>query len=141
MARYAEGTHVPVEQSKAEIERMLKKAGADQFGSAWSATRANFTFRLNGKYIRVELPIPVKDESTRWNTDARVAAETRRRYRALGIYLKAMLEAVESEIVAFETAFMPHVLMPNQETVATMMVGHIEQAYASGKMPKQLPGW
>ena len=55
---YAENTSVPVDRSKAEIERILQRYGADQFISGWDCNRAMIGFRMNGRQIRfiVELP-------------------------------------------------------------------------------------
>ena len=35
---YAEGTSVPIERSKADIESMLVRYGAEQFVSGWGAS-------------------------------------------------------------------------------------------------------
>jgi len=38
VSRYAEGTSVPADRSRAEIERTLTRYGADQFAYGWRAT-------------------------------------------------------------------------------------------------------
>lgn len=39
MSPYAQGTEVPADRSRAEIERMLIRFGADQFVSGWERDR------------------------------------------------------------------------------------------------------
>lgn len=150
MSKYAKGTSVPVARSREEIERLLTKYGADQLSSGWTEGKAVVMFRAQGRYIKIEMPLPpVGSPNTRswerqkgvfYSTDA-AAAETRRRWRAMLLYIKAKLESVESEIVSFEQAFMAHVLLPNRQTVGEFMAPQITQAYAGGDMPKALPGY
>ena len=46
---YAEGTEVPVERSRAEVERLLTRYGASEFMSGWSVNgRAMIAFRAKG---------------------------------------------------------------------------------------------
>jgi hypothetical protein len=145
MARYAAGTEVPADRSKAEVERLLVKNGADQFSSGWTDEKAVIMFRMKERYIRIEMPIAVymKTQNQRgyYLGTEQVAQENRRRWRALLLYVKAKLESVESEIVSFEEAFMAHVVLPNRQTVSQFMHPQIESAYGSGQMPKALPGY
>lgn len=154
---YAEGTAVPVERSRAEIELLLRRYGATQFVSGWDADRALIGFAAQGRQLRFVLPGPdPKDKRfthhrkrTTWGTAAprtalQVAAvleqETRRRWRALALVIKAKLEAVECGIATFEEEFMPWIVLPDGSTVGQYMAPQIERAYASGEMPKLLPG-
>lgn len=141
MGKYAHGTEVPVGQSRTEIERILTKYGADQVSTGWTAAKAVIMFRIRNRYVRIELPLPQPDIQTKMNSPDRIAAETRRRWRAMVLYVKAKLESVESDIVTFEHAFMAHLLLPNKQTVGEFMQPQIEQAYSSGNMPKALPGY
>lgn len=151
---YAEGTSVPIERSKAEIESMLIKYGADQFVSGWGEKEARIQFRAKGRYVRFVLPIPVKTEK-RFTHQARYdwkprtqgeamkawEAELRRLWRALALVVKAKLEAVQSGIVGFEDEFMAHIVMPDGKTVAEHARPMIEQAYTSGQVVPLLSGW
>lgn len=152
--RYAEQTSVPIERSKAEIEGMLIRYGADQFVSGWGEAEARIQFRANGRYIRFVLPIPKKDEE-RFATHVRYAwkrrteaealkaweQELRRLWRALALVVKAKLEAVQSGIVGFEDEFMAHIVMPDGKTVAEHARPMFSQAYDTGKVAALLPGW
>lgn len=149
---YAEGTSVPVEKSKAEIEGLLTRYGADQFVSGWAEKEARIQFRAKGRYIRFVLPLPDPNErrfthmrqyQRRTADGARKAweQELRRIWRALALVVKAKLEAVQSGIVSFEDEFMAHIIMPDGKTVAEHAAPMIAQAYEGGKVTALLPGW
>jgi len=151
---FAEDTKVPIERSKAEIESMLMRYGADQFVSGWGESEARVQFRANGRYVRFVLPIPKKNERRfvdhpRYASKNRSEAEAwkaweqelRRLWRALALVVKAKLEAVSSGIVGFEDEFMAHIVMPDGKTVAEHARPMIAQAYDSGKITALLPGW
>lgn len=141
---YAKSTRVPAERSKAELERLLANAKADQFATGWTTGRAVVTFRLHNRMIRIEIPMPVAGQPisptnsyAKWTED-KTAQETRRRWRAVILYVKAKLESVESNIVSFEEAFMSHIILPNGKTVGQNMLPQIKNAYETGKMPPLL---
>lgn len=151
---FAEGTSVPIERSKAEIESMLVRYGAEQFVSGWGETEARIQFRAKGRIVRFVLPIPARTEK-RFTHQARYdwkprtqgeavkawEAELRRLWRALALVVKAKLEAVQSGIVGFEDEFMAHIVMPDGKTVAEHARPMIATAYETGKVTALLPGW
>lgn len=53
---YAKDTSVPVDRSKAEIERILIRYGADGFMYGWEGNSAMILFRVRGKMLRFVLP-------------------------------------------------------------------------------------
>lgn len=139
---YAAGTTVAPEKSKAEIEGLLRRYGADQFVSGWSNREAMIGFRAKDRFVRFVLPIPdaesdafwlpssrehAKTYATRqgvsryWRLPARARelyeAEVRRLWRALALVIKAKLEAVESGITSFEEAFASNIVLPSGRTV------------------------
>jgi len=134
MTIYARNTKVPVDRSKAAIERVLKLYGAGQFGYMAGDDNAAIVFEMNGRRILFRLKLPVACEMAQGKYEASV----RQKWRALLLCIKGKLEAVESEIETFEVAFMPHIVLPNGNTVADAMVPQIEQAYESKKMPPLL---
>lgn len=145
MGRFAEGTEVPVDRSRAEVERLLAKYGADQFSSGWVEGKSVVMFRARNRYIRIEMPTAIKGVTKNKKgyllSEEHTAQENRRRWRAMVLYVKAKLESVESEIVSFEEAFMAHIVLPNRQTVSQFMTPQIEAAYSGGEMPKALPGY
>jgi hypothetical protein len=107
MSRYAEQTQVPVDRSKAEIERLLQRYGATEFVHGWKADRAIVQFKMKERYVRFVLPLPEIGEFTKTETGRARKAGTgavtsaweqacRQRWRALALSIKAKLESVES---------------------------------------------
>lgn len=133
--RFAQDTSVPVERTRAEIEKVLTRYGADQFVSGWEHGRAMLGFRAKSRFVRFELPIPTPDSRRQKKIDQ----QTRQRWRALLLVIKAKLEAVESDIATFEEEFLAHIVLPNNQTVAQALIPQIGRAYDQGKMPKLLP--
>jgi hypothetical protein len=149
---YAEGTSVSVARSRAEIEELLLKYGADKLGSALEASRAVIVFRAQGRMLRFELPLPLTDDteftrdprySWKKRTAQQAAAlclkEHRRRWRCLLLSLKAKLEACATGITSFEEEFLAHILLPGGETVGQAVAEPIAEAYRTGKLPALLP--
>lgn len=151
MARYAETTSVPPERSRAEIERILIRYGAEGFLFGYDQGRSMVAFRMRGRQIRMFVPQPdpnsteiTKTPTGRYRSpSARQDAydqATRQRWRALVLYVKATLEAVESGVTTLEAAFLPHIVLPSGATVGEWVEPQIEHVYETGDMPALLPG-
>ena len=148
--RYAQSTLVSSERSKAEIERILSRYGAESFMYGFKEDKAVIGFKMSNRLIRFELPMPDKKADEFWKTptgrrtrneyQAASAWEkaSRQRWRALALVIKAKLEAVESGISEFEQEFMANIVLPDGKTVGEHLKPQIESAYGSGKMPKLL---
>lgn len=153
MGRYAEKTEVSVERSRAEIEAIVRRYGADGFVSGWEGSRAMVQFRCRGRYVRflLTLPDPQDKQFTsylrgsvrcqRTESAAREAWEQacRQKWRVLTLMVKAKLEAVAANIVTFEEEFLPHILMPDGKTVYEHTRAGVALAYDTGRMPRLLP--
>ena len=63
MSSYASQTTVPADRSRAEIETILQRFGADQFMYAWEDERAMVQFRAKGRLVRFVLPLPDKNDN------------------------------------------------------------------------------
>ena len=149
--KYAEKTTVPVEKSKAEIENLLSRYGADQFMSGWDQEKAFMAFRMAGRQIKFTILLPDKKSKEftqtpagrkRRDQAAQFAAweqSCRQRWRALALVIKAKLEAVETGITEFEDEFMAHIILPDGKTVGQHLRPEIAAAYQTGKMQKLLP--
>lgn len=149
--RFAQTTLVSPERSRAEIETLLKRYKATTFGYATDSGQAVVQFRLQDRIVRFLIPLP-KIEDARKTPAGRqrrtdkipdvLAQEERQRWRALLLVIKAKLEAVESGITTFEQEFLAHIVMPNGQTIGTLILPEVAAAYQSGKMPKGLlPAW
>lgn len=146
---YAAGTDVPSDRSRREIERTVTRYGATSFAYGWEGNQAAIGFTLNNRQIRLMLPLPdpASAELSRTPTGkARTATAAhnqfeqavKQRWRALTLVVKAKLEAVEAGIVTFEQEFAMHVVLPDGRTVAQHVSPAIEQAYATGQVPRML---
>lgn len=155
--KYACQTAVPVDRSKAEIERLLVRYGADHFASGWRGNLATVGFRVHDRLVRFDLPLPKKDEKrftevpprSSWGSprtrDAATALKLweqacRSAWRALALVIKAKLEAVDSGITTFESEFLAHIVLPGGRTVGDAIAPEIANAYAHGKAPQLLLG-
>lgn len=152
MARYASTTTVSAEKSRAEIETILKRYGAQSFVSGWDAGRSVIGFEVKGRRVRFVLPMPspedkaIKLDKRGWvRSDAALQAafdqEVRQRWRALALVIKAKLEAVEAGITVFEDEFLAHIVLPSGETVGQWLKPQIGIAYQEWKMPPMLPDY
>lgn len=148
---YAEKTSVSVSKTKADIEDLVQKAGADQFVSGYKDDIAIIGFTLNNRQIRFVLPLPNKNDNGFWFTPERKTKRTKEqayaaweqackaKWRALYLIIKAKLEAVESGISTVEREFFYDIVLPDGKTVGQYMAPQIEEAYKTGDMPPMLP--
>ena len=151
MPKYASQTSVSGDRSRSEIERTLKRYGADSFMYGTRGSTAAVQFEVKGRRIlfRLELPDPDSREYThsstgrvRRSTDQALEAweqACRQRWRALALIVKAKLEAVEAGISSFELEFLPYTVLPNGGTVGEWALPQIALAYETGQMPPMLP--
>jgi len=148
--RYAAGTEVPVDRSKAELERTLTRYGATAFAYAWDVKRVMIGFSMHGRMIRFFLDMPDPESDEFWITPTgkgrtqKAASdaydqEVRRRWRALNLVIKAKLEAVESGISNFDSEFLASILLPNGQTYGQFALPQVAEVYRTGEMPALLP--
>ncbi len=117
--RFAEGTSVPVERSRQEIERLLKTNGATGFASAWNKDRFTIAFEMRQRRVRFDIPAP--DPKT-YRTPQKWDAEDRRRWRAFLLIIKAKLELVQSGDADFDAEFLAQMLTPDGKTVGERLL-------------------
>ena len=154
MNRFAADTSVPVERSRAEIERLLQRHGSTQFVSGWDEQSAHLGFVIAGRTIRFLLPLPARDAAEFQRTpgrgrqrsvaDAERAWEQacRARWRALLLVIKAKLEAVAVGISTIEDEFLAWTVLPGGRgrTVGDELRAQITERIASGKHAPLLLG-
>lgn len=156
MARYAEGTRVPVEVSQAEIRTLLARHGCKHFATAEEPDRAAIQFILNGLPYRFTVERISADQvaaeyqarrrsGMRYDLDdygAKAEAEWRRRWRARLLWLKATLEFASGEGPdEVAAALMAHLVLPGGSTMQTWAAKQLPDAFANGVMPPlQLTG-
>lgn len=152
MSRFAEGTEVSVERSRAEIERLITRYGATSTAFMNGPGRSMVIFEAEGRRVVFELPLPDVAEGRfnrspggrRVNTPERRHAAweqaCRQRWRALALVIKAKLEAVAAGITTFEDEFLAHIMMPDGQTVGHHVKPAVAAWYQGGKMRPLLGG-
>lgn len=121
MVSYARGTKVPVDKTRMEIERLVKKYGAKGFASAWQEQAARVEFLCQNRHVRLTI-----------STVNKSAQDERQQWRALLLLVKSKLVAVDAKIVTFEQAFVGDIVMPGtNKTVWETAREPLRLAYAS----------
>lgn len=153
MSKYAQNTSVDEFRSKQEIEHILIRFGADQFisGTDVGLCMAFVQFRFDNRFYKIMLKLPDPSEfaqtptgRARRNDNAQHTQweqAVRQRWRELVLYIKGVLVASQSGIIDIRQAFMGYTLLPGGKTAGEYYEDHVAEAYLSGKMPKQLPGF
>jgi hypothetical protein len=103
--KFAARTRVPVEQTRIEIERLVRRYGATGFVSGWEGSNARIGFIAHNRHIRFTVSVPEQEQAAR------------QKWRALLLLVKAKLEAVDAKIATFEEAFVGDIVMPDGRTV------------------------
>jgi hypothetical protein len=127
MASFAAKTKVPVEKTRIEIERLVKKYGAKGFVSGWQGPQARIEFLCADRHIRLSVIVSDLDR------------QGPQKWRTLLLLVKAKLAGVEAKIVTFEQAFVGDIVMPDGRTVWEATREPIKLAY-EGKPVQLLEG-
>ena len=149
--RFAEGTKVTVENTRSELERLLRVYGADAVVIGWDGPVSTIAFRLQGRHIKYTVVRPERTDTvvTHYASgkprpphgiSEAIAAEHRRRWRALLLIVKAKLELVASGDADFEDEFLAHTMLADGNTVGEWIGPQIEETYQTGRMPSLVPG-
>lgn len=153
MSIYAQNTLVSSERSRAEIENILSRYGAEAFAYATNNNKAMIQFQAHERRIMFILELPDKNHPIFTNklgktylhkfsieeSHKKWEQACRQKWRCLALAIKAKLESVESGIATFEDEFLAHIVMPDGKTVSTHTKNLIETAYKTGKMQPLLP--
>lgn len=137
--KFAEGTSVPTERSRTEIEKMLTARGATQLLFMSDEFKAVVGFRAYNRVVRFLLPLPnpaakeFRTGRSRTPPSERCAAETRRRWRCLHLAIKAKLQTVADGIETFEEAFLAQIVTAQGPTVGEKILPMIQDEYETGK--------
>ena len=149
MNTYANNTKVSEDRSRQEIERLLMKHGADEFGYITRRHEARIGFVLKSLRFEMSVPLPDPEEQRFWRTPERGhkrseakakeawQQEVRRRWRSLTAVVKAKLIAIEDGVSTLEQEFLPYMVTANGATVYERLKPQLEQAKEQGQ-PLQL---
>lgn len=150
MATYAKQTEVSVSKSKTEIDQVLRRYGIRECGIMGTETQAAIIFSIGGKRVQVIVHLPDRRSRKITHTEAgysRNAAAQKKAFeqaekqtwRALVLYIKAGLEAVEAGIRTVEEVFFYDILTPNGQTIGQMLQPELDQVLAGNPLPPLLP--
>jgi hypothetical protein len=123
---FARYTKVPPEKTRADIERTVKKYGANGFVSGWQGDAVRIEFLCRDRHIRMTMTEPPAEQPKR------------SKWRSLLLLVKAKLEAVDAKITTFEEAFLGDIVMPDGRTVYETTKGPIKIAYEKREQPANL---
>ena len=143
--RYASATSVSSEQSRMEIERTLRRYGADEFAYWAKGELVIYAFRLKSRRVKLEIPLPSFDsfaltpETHKLRTpsshEAAYEQGVRQRWRAISLLIKAKLEACEAGISTIEDEFLAHTMLPSGETVSEWLKPQWKALEAGDSLP------
>lgn len=161
MKTYAESTTVSVERTRAEIEGLLMRYGAERFAYATEPGKAQLIFSIKGDHggpvlVRMTLPLPSKTEKRFTHGKPRSKYSSfepentvekqrslweqacRSRWRSLFLVVKAKLDAVTVGISTIEREFLADTVLPNGQTMGEHALPKLAEAYERGGMPRLL---
>lgn len=143
--RYASQTTVSADRSRAEIERILARYGAQKFMYGTDQRQATVAFEYNKRVVRMTVPMPTMEDvdktptgRDRRNPEPLLEQARRQRWRALRMVIQAKLEAVECGISSFEEEFLGWTMLKDGRTVFETLNPQIDMAIKAGTMPKLL---
>lgn len=159
---YAKGTKTTISTTEAEIKKLLRKYGAENFAIGEGSNRAQVAFEIDDRRIIIRMPLPPRDEK-RFTTTRRPVGDRgrhmkevprsadaaanlweqacREKWRALLLCIKAKLEGVESGVETIEQAFFAHLVLPSGETMSEWAErAEVSNQLRAGKMPPLLGG-
>lgn len=141
---FAEGTNVDDVRTRMEIERLLSRYGADEFGYITRVGEALIGFRIKNIRVEMRVPLPLAADPKFKRTPKRRQMrndqqaweawqmEVRRRWRCLLMVIKAKLVAVEDGVTTFETEFMPYMVCGDGQTIGMKLLPLIQKSRESG---------
>jgi len=148
--KYAEGTEVSAEKSRAELEALLRRHGATEFGIYTGTEQTMFLYRIHGRMVRHKVLVPplpkltsvrrVHGRALQDVAQRAQDAEWRRRWRALVLVVKAKLEIIASGGSTFEGEFLADILLADNQTVGEAIMPRIAEVYSTGSMDGFLLG-
>jgi len=127
--KYAQSTSVPVEKTQAEINTLLRRAGATKFGMQTSDNGACAVLAsLGTRNLMFEVTLPPLEEFAKLRPRGRswgptIGAEKatalweqacRSKWRALLLVVKAKFTAVETGVETFDDAFLANIVVPGE---------------------------
>lgn len=149
---YATKTTVSVDKTIGEIQSLLLRYGASGFLFGIEDSTAMLGFRIDTLMVRIQVPLPARDDPEFTHTPARKTKRTpqqimaaweqacRSRWRALALVIRAKLEAIEIGVSTIEEEFLAWTVLPDNRTVGQHVLSNVRKSIETGKVVKMLPG-
>jgi hypothetical protein len=145
MSNYAKNTSVPVDRSMNQIRVLLQKEGADGVAIAESGYVAMVQFVFEGHGYKFLIHYPTdRDDKVRLTNSGKVRTssqvkdeiekEKRRLWRAMGLYIKAAIEAHANGLVDLKRSMMGNLILPNGDTMYGRLENDIENITVNPKL-------
>lgn len=136
--KYAQGTTVTVEKSRAEIESLVKKNGGKNFCYFSSPNAEVFIFEAFNRRLKFTVKMPkISGYYTTKQLAEKTQAEYRRLFRVLILRLKAKFESVKSGDVSADEEFLANIVDYKNQTVWEAIEPTLER-FEADKLPKLL---
>lgn len=138
-----------MDNSRQELEKLLRRAGATKAMTGWDEERAYVAFVIDGVPIKQHVTMPKQDEFAETPTGQNRKKEAqfkaweqacRQRMREFVHLIKAKLIAVAIGVRSLEQEFFGDICLPTGQTVYELQKGKLSQAMTDGKLPALLPG-
>ena len=126
--RYAEGTTTSIENSKAEIERTLRRYGVTSSAFMSTPTSGAVVFEAVGCRIRFDVP------------QGRDEKENKRQWRVALLRIKTRLEEAASTGEPLQSVFLSNIVLPDGSTVGQKLLPELIEV-AKGKPLPPLLGY
>jgi len=159
--QFGNQSKVTPEETRAQIEALLERYGADgfQYAADRRAHRAAIAFRAHGRVVRLTVEMPDPEDPAfaitaagrrrprrrnALNDPVMKAYEkvVRQRWRALLLIVRAKLEAILCGITTFEAEFLANIVVAGGRTLGEHVVPQLEAACdsdAGDAAPLKLP--
>lgn len=148
---YASNTKITPDETMIGIRELLKRYECRKITTIEDEDYFGIAFMRGNRSIRFVVPMPSKDDMRAHKThgnqnriyDDGFSPEkyeqlVRERWRSAYLVIKGKLEAVESGIESFDSAFMGQLVLPSGQTMVQVVTPYLDTEYAEGNMPQFL---
>lgn len=146
---FAKNTKVSIDNSRQELDRLLRRAGATKTMIGWDKKKAYVAFVIDGLPIKQQVTMPGQEQFAQTDTGRERTKEAqfkmweqacRQRMREFVHLLKAKLIAVAIGVRDLDQEFFGDICLPEGQTVYELQKEGLNQAMSDGKLTAFLPG-
>ena len=148
---YARNTSVSIDSSRAEVDRLLRRAGAQKCMSGWDDDSAFVAFVMDNVPVKLSIQMPKKEKFVQTETGRQRKQSSvnqaweqacRQRMREFCLLLKSKLVSVSIGLRSIEHEFYADICLPSTgKTIFETQGDFINEAITSGKLQPLLPGF